>query len=243
MGNYCKLHSFVGTEADSKNCPDCHYHQCCEKCWGRVEDENGFSHNYGCQYETCPCHSPKKFSCGAGEHDTLSEAIHCWDSHSTKECSEEMSCGINKRGEEQHSESCSVAHSPKDPELERVLEEMKPKVSIFQKKDEPVKEMVLQWLNLYYEQLKPVITQVYTQAKEEERKKVKEMFREYKDKYPVDFWLQKRQSEFDELERRIREEVSEVGGEPVGGYDMEIDAYNKGLLKAIYILNEMRGEK
>lgn len=30
---------------------------CCEKCSGRVEDENGFAHHYGCQRDNCDCHS------------------------------------------------------------------------------------------------------------------------------------------------------------------------------------------
>ncbi len=29
---------------------------CCEHCSGRVEDENGFAHHYGCQNEDCECH-------------------------------------------------------------------------------------------------------------------------------------------------------------------------------------------
>lgn len=32
--------------------------KCCEKCWGRVQDENGFGRDYGCQNESCPnCHA------------------------------------------------------------------------------------------------------------------------------------------------------------------------------------------
>lgn len=32
-------------------------HTCCEKCSGRIEDENSFASNYGCQNDRCRCHT------------------------------------------------------------------------------------------------------------------------------------------------------------------------------------------
>lgn len=60
-----------------------------------------------------------KYNCGAGEHDTLSEAVHCGDNHSIKDLEKECHCG--KDGHALNSINCPV-HGyyivPKDVELE-----------------------------------------------------------------------------------------------------------------------------